>query len=206
MRYRSSSLLPSSSSSRRHLWLKLAIRLAFPLVTALSKFHIILYYVYHMIDLQESINISHPHGLYISYLLAVSFCRQLASIVRRICINSSFIAPFLVLAVTNGHFLYYCNACAYVHVVYCGIIVIQISGGYTETCVMMWECCLHASSRCKRLVCFFELLAIGAFESVHRGYLKCGKKERRYASVECVGASDLSVGVSANLFEIRDGT
>lgn len=53
---------------------------------------------------------------------------------------------------------------------------------------------------------FFELLAIGAFESVHRGYLKCGKKERRYASVECVGASDLSVGVSANLFEIRDGT
>lgn len=55
-------------------------------------------------------------------------------------------------------------------------------------------------------MCFFELLAIGAFESVHRGYLKCGKKERRYASVECVGASDLSVGVSANLFEIRDGT
>lgn len=103
-----------------------------PLVTALSKFHIILYYVYHMIHLQESINISHPHGLYISYLLAVSFCRQLASIVRRICIKSSFIAPFLVLAVTNGLVLYYCNACAYVHVVYCGIIVIQISGGYAE--------------------------------------------------------------------------
>lgn len=85
-----------------------------------------------MIHLQESINISHPHGLYISYLLAVSFCRQLASIVRRICIKSSFIAPFLVLAVTNGLVLYYCNACAYVHVVYCGIIVIQISGGYAE--------------------------------------------------------------------------